>query len=129
MSAESRGPIIVLAAVVERDGRFLVTRRLDHGHLPGLWEFPGGKCEPGESHDACLARIPGGRSRADRSTAYFANTTSTLTRWPSLTVTFTGAALSVSCQKRSSTTPAGTLSSWNFPSRPLIPDSSSVTNR
>jgi 8-oxo-dGTP diphosphatase len=56
MSAEGRAPIVVLAAVVERDGRFLVTRRLDHGHLPGLWEFPGGKCEPGESHDACLAR-------------------------------------------------------------------------
>jgi mutator protein MutT len=55
MSAD-RSPIVVLAAVVERDGRFLVTRRLDHGHLPGLWEFPGGKCEPGESHGACLRR-------------------------------------------------------------------------
>ena len=49
-------PIIVLAAVIERDGRLLVTRRLADGHLPGLWEFPGGKCEPGESHEACLAR-------------------------------------------------------------------------
>ena len=56
MSADASRPIVVLAAVVERDGRFLVTRRLDHGHLPGLWEFPGGKCEAGESHDACLAR-------------------------------------------------------------------------
>jgi 8-oxo-dGTP diphosphatase len=42
--------------VVERDGRFLVTRRLNHTHLPGYWEFPGGKCEPGESHEACLVR-------------------------------------------------------------------------
>jgi mutator protein MutT len=51
-----RAPIIVLAAVVEREGQFLITRRLDHGHLAGLWEFPGGKCEAGETHEACLAR-------------------------------------------------------------------------
>src|SRR5215471_3470978 len=56
MSADAAQPIVVLAAVIERDGRFLVTRRLDHGHLPGVWEFPGGKCEAGESHEACLAR-------------------------------------------------------------------------
>jgi mutator protein MutT len=49
-------PLVVLAAVVERDGRFLVTRRLADTHLSGLWEFPGGKCEPGESHDECLRR-------------------------------------------------------------------------
>jgi mutator protein MutT len=48
--------IIVLAAVVERDGRFLVTRRLADTHLSGCWEFPGGKCEPGEPHEACLRR-------------------------------------------------------------------------
>jgi mutator protein MutT len=48
--------VVVLAAVIERDGRILVTRRLDHSHLAGLWEFPGGKCDPGESHEACLAR-------------------------------------------------------------------------
>lgn len=48
--------VIVLAAIVERDGSFLVTRRLDGTHLAGLWEFPGGKCEPGETHEACLAR-------------------------------------------------------------------------
>ena len=48
--------VTVVAAVVERDGCFLVTRRLEGTHLAGLWEFPGGKCEPGESHDACLAR-------------------------------------------------------------------------
>jgi 8-oxo-dGTP diphosphatase len=50
------GLIVVLAAVVERDDTFLLTRRLDHGHLPGLWEFPGGKCEPDETHEACLGR-------------------------------------------------------------------------
>jgi 8-oxo-dGTP diphosphatase len=49
--------IVVLAAIVEdADGRLLVTRRLDGTHLAGLWEFPGGKCEPGESHEECLAR-------------------------------------------------------------------------
>jgi 8-oxo-dGTP diphosphatase len=48
--------IIVAAAVVERDGSFLVTRRLEGSHLEGCWEFPGGKCDPGETHEACLAR-------------------------------------------------------------------------
>jgi mutator protein MutT len=45
-----------MAAVIERDGRFLVTRRLEGTHLPGYWEFPGGKCDPGETHEVCLAR-------------------------------------------------------------------------
>ena len=49
-------PIVVLAAVIERDGHFLMTRRLKGTHLAGKWEFPGGKCEPGEAHNACLAR-------------------------------------------------------------------------
>ena len=48
--------VVVTAAVIERDGRFLVTRRLDGTHLAGCWEFPGGKCEPGEAPVACLAR-------------------------------------------------------------------------
>jgi 8-oxo-dGTP diphosphatase len=48
--------VVVTAAVVERDGRFLVTRRPKGAHLEGLWEFPGGKCEPGESLEGCLRR-------------------------------------------------------------------------
>jgi 8-oxo-dGTP diphosphatase len=48
--------LIVAAAVVERQGRFLVTRRKAGTHLAGLWEFPGGKCEPAESLESCLAR-------------------------------------------------------------------------
>ena len=48
--------IVVTAAVIERGGTYLVTRRLRGSHLEGLWEFPGGKCEEGESHEACLAR-------------------------------------------------------------------------
>jgi 8-oxo-dGTP diphosphatase len=51
-----RAQINVVAAVVERDERFLVTRRQPGVHLEGYWEFPGGKCEPGETHDACLRR-------------------------------------------------------------------------
>jgi 8-oxo-dGTP diphosphatase len=49
-------PLVVTAAVVERDGRCLVTRRQDGVHLEGYWEFPGGKCEPGESHAEALRR-------------------------------------------------------------------------
>ena len=48
--------IVVTAAVIEREGRFLVTRRQPGVHLAGYWEFPGGKCETGESHAACLRR-------------------------------------------------------------------------
>jgi mutator protein MutT len=48
--------IVVAAAVVERDDCFLVTRRLDGTHLAGAWEFPGGKCEAGETREECLAR-------------------------------------------------------------------------
>ena len=48
--------IVVTAAVIERDGRFLVTRRQKGAHLEGFWEFPGGKCDLGESLEACLAR-------------------------------------------------------------------------
>jgi len=48
--------ILVTAAVIERDGAFLVTRRQAGTHLAGSWEFPGGKCDVGESLDACLKR-------------------------------------------------------------------------
>ena len=48
--------IVVTAAVIERNGCFLVTRRPRGVHLEGLWEFPGGKCEEGETHVASLER-------------------------------------------------------------------------
>ena len=48
--------IVVTAAVIERSGRFLVTRRQDGVHLAGYWEFPGGKCHPGEGLARCMAR-------------------------------------------------------------------------
>ncbi len=48
--------IVVTAAVIEHEGRYLVTRRQRGVHLEGYWEFPGGKCEPGESLEECLRR-------------------------------------------------------------------------
>ena len=48
--------IVVTAAILERDGRLLITRRQPGTHLAGVWEFPGGKCDPGESLSACMAR-------------------------------------------------------------------------
>ena len=48
--------IVVVAAVIETDGAFLVTRRQKGVHLAGLWEFPGGKIDEGETHHAALVR-------------------------------------------------------------------------
>ena len=43
-------PISVLAAVVRRNDKYLVCRRPTHKRHGGLWEFPGGKLEPGETY-------------------------------------------------------------------------------
>jgi 8-oxo-dGTP diphosphatase len=51
-----RPAIVVAAAIIERDGRWLMARRLRGTHLEGLWEFPGGKVDPGETLEACLVR-------------------------------------------------------------------------
>lgn len=48
--------IIVVAAVIERDGAYLVTRRQDGVHLAGFWEFPGGKVHERETHASALRR-------------------------------------------------------------------------
>ena len=50
------GPVVVAAAVVIREGRVLLTRRAEGQHLAGMWEFPGGKLEEGESPEEALAR-------------------------------------------------------------------------
>ena len=48
--------ISVVAAIIRRDGKILITRRFDNVHLPGLWEFPGGKVEANESLQRALER-------------------------------------------------------------------------
>ena len=48
--------LVVVAAVIEIDGRLLVTRRQKGVHLEGFWEFPGGKCEKDEPLRDGLAR-------------------------------------------------------------------------
>jgi hypothetical protein len=54
---------IDVAAAVIRDeaGRYLITRRRQGTHLEGLWEFPGGKREPGETLEAATPRTRGAR--------------------------------------------------------------------
>lgn len=46
----------VAAGLICRDGHYLIARRKAGTHLAGLWEFPGGKREPGESLTECLSR-------------------------------------------------------------------------
>ena len=46
----------VVAALIVHDGRVLVARRAEGKSNPGLWEFPGGKVEAGETHATALAR-------------------------------------------------------------------------
>ena len=49
--------VIVVAAIIrDHDGRLLITKRFDEAHLGGLWEFPGGKVEGGESLSEALIR-------------------------------------------------------------------------
>ena len=47
---------VVAAALVDREGRVLLQRRAPDRAMAGLWEFPGGKMEPGETPEAALAR-------------------------------------------------------------------------
>lgn len=49
-------PVRVAAALILREGRFLICRRPMHKARGGLWEFPGGKLEPGESAEQALIR-------------------------------------------------------------------------
>jgi 8-oxo-dGTP diphosphatase len=48
--------IRVIAAVIAAGDRLLVCRRPDHKRHGGLWEFPGGKCEAGETDSTAAAR-------------------------------------------------------------------------
>ena len=46
----------VAIGIIVSDAKLLICRRRSTGHLAGYWEFPGGKCEAGESARNCLAR-------------------------------------------------------------------------
>jgi 8-oxo-dGTP diphosphatase len=52
----TRVTLVVVAAVIEQKGRFLLTRRQAGVHLAGFWEFPGGKVQTEETHEAALRR-------------------------------------------------------------------------
>ena len=56
MTAPTGGSIRVVAAVVRRGDTLLVCQRPAHKQHGGLWEFAGGKCEPGESDAHAIAR-------------------------------------------------------------------------
>lgn len=56
MSTAAPRTIRVVAAVVERDGKYLITQRRAAAVLPLLWEFPGGKVEEGERDEDALQR-------------------------------------------------------------------------
>lgn len=48
--------LVAAAALVDPDGRVLITRRPEGKSMAGLWEFPGGKVEPGETPEETLIR-------------------------------------------------------------------------
>jgi 8-oxo-dGTP diphosphatase len=48
--------IVVAAALIDGDGRILLQQRSPHRRMAGLWEFPGGKLEDGESPEGALLR-------------------------------------------------------------------------
>lgn len=52
----NRPHIRVVAAEIEREGRYLITQRRSKAIMPDLWEFPGGRVEPGEADPVALAR-------------------------------------------------------------------------
>ena len=51
-------PLLVVPAIalVDSDGRILLSKRPENKPMAGLWEFPGGKIEPGETAEQCLKR-------------------------------------------------------------------------
>jgi 8-oxo-dGTP diphosphatase len=56
MISEDEQPIPVGIGIIRRDDRFLIRRRPEGSVYAGYWEFPGGKCEQGESPGAATAR-------------------------------------------------------------------------
>jgi mutator protein MutT len=56
MNSSSEPTIVVSAAVIREHGRYLITLRPADAHCGDLWEFPGGKVDPGETPESCLVR-------------------------------------------------------------------------
>lgn len=56
MDSGNKPKIRVVAAVIERDGHYLITQRRPAAIMPLLWEFPGGRVEDGETDGVALAR-------------------------------------------------------------------------
>ena len=54
--SDNKPVILVVAGVIEKEGRFLLAQRFDHASQGGLWEFPGGKVEDGETPEQALER-------------------------------------------------------------------------
>lgn len=48
--------LVSAVALIDRDGRVLLAQRPEGKSMAGLWEFPGGKVEPGETPENCLIR-------------------------------------------------------------------------
>lgn len=48
--------LVVAVALIDADGRVLIARRPEGKSMAGLWEFPGGKIEPGETPEVSLIR-------------------------------------------------------------------------
>ncbi len=56
MTTPVKPTIRVVAAVIEREGKYLITQRMPRATMALQWEFPGGKVEPGETDQVALAR-------------------------------------------------------------------------
>ncbi len=58
VSEEGQGRVLLVVAcvLVDADGRVLLAQRPKGRSMAGLWEFPGGKLEPGETPEACIIR-------------------------------------------------------------------------
>ena len=54
--AEDRPLVVVAAGIIVREGKVLLTKRLDGAHLGGMWEFPGGKLRRGERPEVAVVR-------------------------------------------------------------------------
>jgi len=56
MKSERKIMLVAACALIDIDGRVLLAQRPEGKSLAGLWEFPGGKVEPGETPEECLIR-------------------------------------------------------------------------